>query len=93
MRKSEFSKGITQLPVKVGNYDICVPIFYQDITSLGVFLLAPLDKVRSILPSKRMNPFRVTPWHCLVTITASEYRETDLGPYNAVSIGIPFFSG
>jgi len=91
MLKSDFFEGITQAPLKAGNYDIHVPIFYKDITSMGVFLLAPLDKVRSILPSKRMNPFRVTPWHCLVTITASEYRETDLGPYNAVSIGIPFF--
>jgi len=89
MQKSDFFEGITQAPVKVGNYDIQVPIFYQDITSIGVFLLAPLDKVRTILPSKRMNPFRVTPWHCLVTITASEYKETNLGPYNAVSIGIP----
>ncbi len=90
MQKSDFFEGITQAPVKVGNYDIHVPIFYQDITSMGVFLLAPLDKVRDILPSKRMNPFRVTPWHCLVTITASENKETDLGPFNAVSIGIPF---
>jgi len=90
MQKSDFLEGIAQAPVKVGNYDIRVPIFYQDITSMGVFLLAPLDKVRDILPSKRMNPFRVTPWHCLVTITASENKETDLGPFNAVSIGIPF---
>jgi len=89
MEKSVFFEGISQRPVKVGGYDIPVPIFYQDITSLGIFLLASLDKVKSILPSKRMNPFRVTPWHCLVTVTASEYKESDLGPYNAVSIGIP----
>jgi hypothetical protein len=89
MQKSAFFEGILQRPVKVGGYDITVPIFYQDITSLGIFLLASLDKVKNILPSKRMNPFRVTPWHCLVTITASEYKESDLGPYNAVSIGIP----
>lgn len=90
MRNSDFFEGITQSPVKFGNYDIHVPIFYQDITSMGVFLLAPLDKVRTILPSKRMNPFRVTPWHSLVTITASENKETDIGAFNAVSIGIPF---
>jgi hypothetical protein len=36
-----------------------------------------------------MYPLRVTPWHAIVTITAFEYRDCDIGPYNEVSIGVP----
>jgi hypothetical protein len=90
MEKTEFFEGIPQTAVKVGSYNIQYPIFYRDLTYLSVFLLAPLNKVKSILPSKRMHPFRLTPWHCMVTITASQYKDSDVGPYNQVSVGIPF---
>lgn len=90
MQKNDFFDGILQSPVKIGSQSVPFPLFYRDLAYLGVFLLAPLDAVRSILPSKRMHPFRLTPWHCMVTITASENKESDIGPYNAVSIGVPF---
>ena len=41
------------------------------------------------LPSERLKPYRVTPWQGIVSFTAYEYRESDIGPYNEVSIGIP----
>ncbi len=90
MDKISFFKGVKQSIVKMDPYDINVPIFYRAMSSLGVYILAPINEVKSILPSARMHPFRVTPWHCIITITASEYKETDIGSYNQVSIGIPF---
>lgn len=90
MQNIEFFEGIPQTAVKVGPYNTFYPIFYRDIAYLSVFLLASLDKVKSILPSNRMHPFRLTPWHSMVTITASQYKDSDIGPYNQVSIGIPF---
>ncbi len=91
MQETDFFDGMKQAPVKIGPKNVPFPLFYRDLAYLGVFLLAPLDTVRSILPSKRMHPFRLTPWHCIVTITASEHKDSDIGPYNAVSIGVPFF--
>jgi hypothetical protein len=90
MQKNEFFGGIPQTAVKVGPFDTFYPIFYRDVTYLGVFLPAPIDKVKHILPSVRMHPFRLTPWHCMITITASQYKDSDVGPYNQVSIGVPF---
>ena len=90
MQKLEFFEGIKQSKVQLGPYHINSPVFYRDMASLSVYLLAPLNKVRSILPSNRMHPFRVTPWHSVVMISAFEYRDSDLSPYNEVSIGIPF---
>jgi hypothetical protein len=85
-----FFTGVQQTMVKTDSISFRVPLFYQDMLSMGVFLLAPMKKVRKLLPSGRMHPYRVTPWHCIITITVTEYRETDVGPYNQVSIGIPF---
>ena len=90
MQKEDFFKGINQIEIKSGPYVTKYPIFYREVSYLGVFLLAPLDKIRDILPSKRMHPFRLTPWHSMFTITATEYKDSDVGPYNQVSIGIPF---
>jgi hypothetical protein len=40
-----------------------------------------------------MRPVRVTPWHGLTTITAYQYRDCDIGPYNEVAIGFPVTLG
>jgi hypothetical protein len=90
MQNLDFFEGIKQSKVQLGPYHINSPVFYRDMSGLSVYLLAPLNKVRNILPSNRMHPFRVTPWHSVVMISAFEYRDSDLGPYNEVSIGIPF---
>lgn len=90
MRNSEFFSGIYQGKIPWGDRQISVPIFYYDMMILAVFMLAPIEKVKAILPSKRMNPYRVTPWHCIVTIHAFEYRDSDIDPYNEVIIGVPF---
>lgn len=90
MNSEDFFKGINQIEVKSGSYITKYPIFYREVSYLGLFLLASLDKIRDILPSKRMNPYRLTPWHSMFTITAAQYRNSDIGPYNQVSIGIPF---
>ena len=90
MQMLEFFKGIKQSKVKLGSFDINIPVFYRDMTNINVYLLASLDKIITLLPSKRMHPFRVTPWHGIVSVSAYEYRDSDIGSYNEVSIGIPF---
>lgn len=90
MQKTDFFSGIQQSKVQVGPYKFNIPVFYRDMMNLDVQILAPLDKVKNILPSGRMHPFRITPWHGLVSISAFEYRDTDIGPYNEVGISIPF---
>lgn len=90
MQNQDFFSGIRQSKVQVGPYDFNIPVFYRDMMHLDIHMLAPLDGLRKILPSDRMHPFRITPWHGLVTISAYEYRDSDLGSYNEVSISIPF---
>lgn len=91
MKKLDFFEGIKQSKVKLGSYNINIPLFYRDLMNIDVYMLASLDKIVTLLPSKRMHPFRVTPWQGIISISAFEYRDNDLGPYNEVSIGVPFF--
>jgi hypothetical protein len=90
MHAHDFFKGIIQTDVNIGPYKTRYPIFYKELESISLLFLAPLEKVRSILPSKRMHPYRLTPWHCIVTITCTQYKDPDVGPYNQVSVGVPF---
>lgn len=90
MQQDNFFKGIHQVETKAGTYTVRYPVFYRDVSYCSFFLMAPLEKIRDLLPSKRMHPFRLTPWHSMFTITATEYKVSDLGPYNQVSVGIPF---
>jgi hypothetical protein len=90
MTNEDFFKGLYQAEAGSGHQTIKYPIFYREVEYFGLFLLAPLESIRKILPSKNMNPFRLTPWHSMFTITAAQYKHSDIGPYNQVSVGIPF---
>lgn len=89
MRNTAFFQQIEHVEVPWGSRTIHCPVFYYDVMTLAAQFLAPIQKVEALLPSSRMHPLRVTPWHCIVNISAFEYRDCDIGPYNEVSIGVP----
>lgn len=89
METSRFFDGISQAEVPWRDTSVRIPVFYQDVRMLSAAFLAPLARVRALLPSNRLHPYRPTPWHSLVHISAFEYRACDLGPYNEVAISIP----
>jgi hypothetical protein len=93
VRNSDFFKGIARIDVVWRDKMLSVPLFYYDNAFIRVAFLTPLDKIRELLPSPRMHPLRVTPWHSVTTITAFAYRDCDLGPYNEVAIGFPITIG
>jgi hypothetical protein len=66
-----------------------MPAFYYDVMDLTCLFLAPALKVKAILPSKRMHPYRLTPWHSVISISAVSYRDSDIGAYNEVVIAVP----
>ena len=68
---------------------LCFPVFYYDATALSVGFFTPLERVKALLPSSRMKLVRVSPWHTVTLISALQYRDTDIGPYNEVSIMFP----
>jgi len=84
-----FFQQIEQVKWSWHNKTLVFPVFYSEATTLACQFLAPLEQIQRILPSQRMHPLRITPWHCVVNISAFEYRQSDIGPYNELSVGVP----
>jgi hypothetical protein len=93
MRDTTFFEQIRQIPFEEEGHHFCNPAFYYETTTVTAVFLTPLKQVRKRLPSPLMKPLRMTPWHALTAITAFEYRDTDVGPYNEVSVAFPVTLG
>ncbi|MBI5844103.1 MAG: acetoacetate decarboxylase family protein [Deltaproteobacteria bacterium] len=79
-----FFDGIHQKVIE--DYQARLPIFYFDNTSLTAIFSASTRKVRSRLPFDTLHPVELYPGRCLVAISAFQYRESDIGPYNEFSL-------
>ncbi len=90
MLDNGFFAEIEHREVPWGERSVYVPVFYQEATTVSAVFSASLRKVRALLPSPRLHPIRVSPRRCLVSISAHEFRRSDIGPYNEVGISVPF---
>jgi hypothetical protein len=86
IQTSDFFKGVHQWLNK--EYDVPLPIFYYDCSSMSVIYTASTELVKRYLPVDDLYPVELLPGRCLVTISAFEYRSSDLGPYNEFSIAV-----
>jgi hypothetical protein len=93
MPDTDFFQGIHQHEFEDGGHRFRMPTFFTDITTINATFVAPLERVKARLPSPQLKPLRVTPWHALAVISAVEYRASDVGPYNEVSISLPVTVG
>lgn len=90
MEEKEFFREIEHAEMPWGERSIWVPVFYRDTMSVGALFAAPYERLKALLPSTRMHPIRVTPGNGVLSISCMEFRDSDLGPYNEVSISVPF---
>lgn len=63
------------------------PNFYYRTSNVQALMLAPLKRLRSILPTP-LEPLRALPGHGLVALTFFSYAVCDNDPYNEVSVAI-----
>jgi hypothetical protein len=89
MHASGFFEGIKQTELNIGEHEFSVPLFYRDGEQMTGVFAARLSELRKMLPDPRFKPARIAPGVGAVTITCFEYRDTDIGPYNELAIGIP----
>jgi len=83
LKSETFFDGIYQQPN--AEYNVTLPIFYYDNTSMTALYTASTAKMREHLPSD-LQPVEVYPGRCLAVLSAFEYRRTDIGPYNEFSL-------
>lgn len=66
---------------------IWAPNFYYRTRSVQLLMLAPLARLRSMLP-KPLEPLRAFPGYGLVALTFFSYPVCDNDPYNEVSVAV-----
>jgi hypothetical protein len=84
----EFFDGVSQAEIDLDGDLVKLPIFYRDGEAITGVFPARLGALRKVLPDRRLKPARVAPGVGAVTITCFEYRESDVGVYNELAVGI-----
>jgi len=84
----DFFEGVEQFESSLLGRSAPMPTFYRDARSFTVVLPANLMALKRILPDPRFVPAQIFPGIGGINLTAFEYRETDIDPYNEFAIGI-----
>jgi hypothetical protein len=84
----DFFSGVDQLEAEIAGVRGKTPTFYRDARCFTLLLPARLLALRRLLPDPRFVPAQVFPGIGAVNLTAFEYHDTDIGPYNEFSVSI-----
>lgn len=85
---SKFFDQYPQVPFMIRDFESKSPLFFQDVSMmLGIFL-ADKKAAQKYLPSKDFKLISPFPGKALVGINCFQYKQTDIGPYNEVSISV-----
>jgi len=84
----DFFAGVDQLEAEIAGVRGKMPVFYRDARCFTLMLPARLLALRRLLPDPRFVPAQVLPGIGAVNLTAFEYYDTDIDPYNEFSVSI-----
>lgn len=89
MRGSGFFEGVRQIDIEIGGQPGKTPTFYYDGGCMTAVFAARYGALRDLMPDRSYVPARLGPGLGVLAISCLEYRDTDVGPYNELLIGIP----
>lgn len=85
---TELFKGVHQLETELSGEKVKFPVFYYDASCIITLFVARMKKLKSLMPKKEYHPLPFFPGTGLIAVTAFEYRNTDIRPYNELSISV-----
>ena len=88
-----FFDGYKQEAVSIRGAPGKSPMFLRDFHMMGGVFLADLRRVRAALPKGWYRPLRMPLGHGLVAVHCMEYKDSDIGPYNEISLSIALRRG
>jgi hypothetical protein len=66
-----------------------LPIIYTDASAYFAAFPCPLRAAAALLPDPQLKPIALWPGAACITVAVFDYRETTIGPYGEVGVGIP----
>jgi len=88
-RDTSFFRNVFQIEADFKGEPAKVPVFYYDATAITGIFYAKASVLRRFMPKKEYHPLTILPGVGTIAITCFEYRDTDIRPYNEISISIP----
>ena len=88
-RDMRFFKNVMQIDADFSGEPAKIPVFYYDATALTGIFCARMSVLKRLMPKKTYFPCSVFPGIGAIAITCFQYRDTDIRPYNEISISIP----
>lgn len=84
---TDFFAGIEQQTAELAGTRAKTPVFYRSGRMFSLVFPAKLAELRRLLPDRRFRPATLVPGVGAVHVTAWEYYDCDIGPYNELAVG------
>jgi hypothetical protein len=88
MSAGAFFDAYKQEPVSIRGVPGKSPMFFRDFHLMGGVFLADRSRVQAALPSRWYRPLKMPLGRALVAVHCMEYKDSDIGPYNEISLSI-----
>jgi len=85
----QFKNFKIQYQIDVSGRLVGVPVKYPDVSALMAFFPISIERVRSLLGSRRLKPVSIFKERCLIGITIFDYISSPVGPYRELALSIP----
>ena len=82
-----FFDGITQHPIDFHGIEAKIPVFYRSARMFSLVFPARLSVIKKMLPDRRFKPALLAPGVGAVHLSAFEYHDCDIEPYNEFALG------
>ena len=93
MSSLAFFERYKQEPVSIRGVPAKSPMFFRDFHMMGGVFLADLSRARAALPPRWYRPLIMPLGRALVAVHCMEYKDSDIGPYNEISLSIALKRG
>lgn len=90
---SGFFDGIGQETISFHGFTGKAPMFFREVRMMGGVFTCDLAAARALMPTPDHRPLRVWPERGVAAVQCLEYADTDIGPYNEVSLSIAIAHG
>ncbi len=84
----DFFDGVEQVEATLIGKELKLPIFYRSARSMTAVFPASLPALKRMVPDPRYSPAQLAPGVGAIHLSALEYYDTDIEPYNEFAIGV-----
>jgi hypothetical protein len=87
-----FTEGLQRTRASIEGLDFELPVVIREARIFSAVFPASARKLRGLIADQGLIPAQLLPGMGLVQLTAYEYSDTDLGPFNEFSVVIPLYT-